>query len=275
MEIERVTDPGVDRGDHNRSAIVNEPDMANQSLVEDRIDQLAVVAPPFGKPADLGSFTRRLRHEAEPTAVLGMVRPMPAAPHSMFARIYDLFMVPQDRFGLRHQRERLCGPANGRVLEIGIGTGLNIPHYRSADLVVGVDNHRGMLRRAIRRTWESSTPVDLVAADARQLPFPSASFDTVVVGFSLCTIPEPATALEEFARVTTPEGVLHFLEHERSAKPRTAKLQDRFAGVWGRVSGGCRANQDTRAILAESSWSVDDMWVSDGGGLIQGSATRG
>lgn len=199
---------------------------------------------------------------------------MAKAPHSLFARIYDLFMVPQDRFGLRHQRERLCGSATGRVLEIAIGTGLNIPHYRSADVVIGIDNHRGMLRRAIRRTWESSMPVELVAADARHLPFPDESFDTVVVGFSLCTIPDPATALEEFARVAAPGGTLHFLEHERSAKPRMASFQDRFSGVWKRVSGGCRANQDTQAILGESSWSIDNMWISDGGGLIQGSAQR-
>ncbi len=192
----------------------------------------------------------------------------------MFARIYDLFMVPQDRFGLRHQRERLCGQATGRVLEVAIGTGLNIPHYRQANEVIGIDNHRGMLRRAIRRTWESSMPVELVAADARHLPFPNASFDTVVVGFSLCTIPDPSVALEEFARVTAHGGTLHFLEHERSLKPRMAGLQDRFSGVWERVSGGCRANQDTQAILAGSSWSMDDIWVSDGGGLIQGSARK-
>ena len=204
-----------------------------------------------------------------------MVRPMATAPHSMFARIYDLFMVPRDRFGLRHQRERLCGQATGRVLEIAIGTGLNIPHYRQADEVVGIDNHRGMLRRAIRRTWESPVPVELVAADARHLPFPDSSFDSVVVGFSLCTIPDPAVALEEFARVTAPDGTLHFLEHERSARARTAGLQDRLSVVWERVSGGCRANQDTRSILTASSWSMDDIWVSDGGGLIQGSATRG
>ncbi len=192
----------------------------------------------------------------------------------MFARIYDLFMVPQDRFGLKHQRAKLCGAATGRVLEIAVGTGLNIPHYTSAESVIGIDNHRGMLRRAIRRTWESQVPVELVAADARNLPFPDAHFDTVVVGFSLCTIPDPAAALEEFARVTAPGGSLHFLEHKRSAKPRMARLQDRLAGAWERVSGGCRANQNTSAILNDSSWSMNEVWVSDSGGLIQGSAQK-
>lgn len=190
----------------------------------------------------------------------------------MFARVYDLFMVPQDRFGLRHQRQQLCRDATGRVLEIAIGTGLNIPHYQQADLVVGVDNHRGMLHRAIRRTWETKTPIRLVAADARRLPFPDDSFDAVVIGFSLCTIRDPETALEEFSRVTTPEGRLHFLEHVRSTKPITAGFQNRFAGVWEWVSGGCRMNQDTETLLAASSWSIDQMWSSDSGGLIQGTA---
>jgi ubiquinone/menaquinone biosynthesis C-methylase UbiE len=188
----------------------------------------------------------------------------------MFARIYDLFMVPNDRFGLRHQRARLCGKAEGRVLEIAIGTGLNIPHYTNAELVVGIDNHEGMLRRAIRRTWESSVPVDLVAADAIHLPFPNEAFDTAVVAFSLCTIPQPARTLEEIARVTT--GTLRFLEHVRSGKDRTARMQDRFHPVWERVSGGCRLNQDTTQILHDSPWTIESLWTSDTGGLIQGSA---
>jgi ubiquinone/menaquinone biosynthesis C-methylase UbiE len=192
----------------------------------------------------------------------------------MFARLYDLFMVPNDRFGLRHQRARLCNEASGRVLEVAIGTGLNIPHYRNAEAIVGVDNHRGMLHRAIRRTWESKIPVRLVAADAQSLPFADGTFDTVVVGFSLCTIENPAAALEEFSRVTAPGGKLHFLEHVRSDAPRTARLQDRFAGLWEKVSGGCRANQDTTAIIQHSTWSVDQIWSSEDGGLIQGTATR-
>ena len=200
--------------------------------------------------------------------------PMAKAPHSLFARIYDLLMVPNDRFGLHHQRAKLCGPATGRVLEIAVGTGLNLPHYQQAVLVVGIDNHRGMLRRAIRRSWESSVPVDLVAADARHLPFPDSSFQTVVVGLSLCTIPEPGAVLEEIARVSVSRGSLRFLEHVRSPQPRMARFQDQFHPIWERVSGGCRANQDTERILRESPWEVDGIWRSGTGGLIQGSARK-
>lgn len=199
---------------------------------------------------------------------------MATPPHAMFATVYDLFMVPNDRLGLRHQRARLCRAATGKVLEIGIGTGLNLPHYYDAVSVVGIDNHRGMLRRAVRRTWETKVPASLVAADAHRLPFPDASFDTIVVGFSLCTIADPAEALREFARVAVPGGVLHFLEHVRSARPATAHFQDRFAGVWEKLSGGCRANQDTEALIAASPWTVDHIWSSRRGGLIQGTAVH-
>ena len=129
-----------------------------------------------------------------------------------------------------------------------------------------------MLRRAIRRTWETKIPVELVVADARALPFPDRSFDSIVVGLSLCTIPDPSSTLAELHRVAAPHGELRFLEHVRSAKPSTARRQDRVAPLWERISGGCRANQDTEQLINESSWSIDDMWASDGGGLIQGTA---
>lgn len=199
---------------------------------------------------------------------------MSKAPHSLFARIYDLFMVPQDRLGLRRQRQRLCAPATGRVLEVAVGTGLNIPHYRDATSVVGIDLDNAMLRRAVRRTWESRIPVELIAADAHALPFPSGSFDSVVVALSLCTIPDPGGALEELRRVAVPGGRLHFLEHVRSAKPFYAKVQDRIAPAWESLAGGCRANQETAGIIEDSNWSMEALWTSDGGGFIQGTATN-
>ncbi len=199
---------------------------------------------------------------------------MSKTPHSLFARIYDLFMVPQDRFGLRHQRERLCASATGRVLEVAVGTGLNIPYYREATSVVGIDLDRAMLRRAVRRTWESRMAVELIAADAHALPFPAGSFDSLVVALSLCTIPDPAGALEELQRVAAHGARLHFLEHVRSAKPFYAKAQDRIAPAWESIAGGCRANQETAEIIRDSDWSMEALWTSDGGGLIQGTATN-
>lgn len=199
---------------------------------------------------------------------------MTKKPHPLFARLYDLFMVPQERFGLRHQRTRLCQAAEGRVLEVALGTGLNLTHYRAASSIVGVDYDPGMLRRAIPRTWEAKMPVLLAAADAHALPFPDTCFDSVVIALSLCTIPNPAGALEELNRVAVPGARLHFLEHVRSGTPSWARLQDKARPAWERVSGGCRINQDTRDLIDQSSWSIEDVWSSDGGGLIQGTAQK-
>lgn len=183
-------------------------------------------------------------------------------------------MVPQDRFGLHRQRKRLCEGATGRVLEVAVGTGLNLSHYRSAAEVVGVDIKCGMLRRAIKRTWESAVPVELVAGDATALPFRDDSFDTLVIAFSLCTIPDPETTLEEFARVTSPGGQLRFLEHVQSRGERWSAVQKSIAPAWQKVSGGCRITQDTANLIKDSPWSLEDLWTSDTGGLIQGTASN-
>lgn len=198
--------------------------------------------------------------------------PMASVRSTMSARIYDIFMLPQERLGLRRQRARLCRAATGRVLDVAIGTGLNIPHYREADSVIGVDYDPAMLRRAISRTWESKTTVRLIAADAHALPFLDSSFDSVVIAFSLCTIPDPAGVLEELNRVSIPGGQMHFLEHVRSARASRARLQIRFSPTWQKVSGGCKLDQDTLRLIEESAWSVEDVWASDGGSLIQGTA---
>ena len=190
------------------------------------------------------------------------------------ARVYDIFMLPQERLGLRRQRARVCGAAAGRVLEIAVGTGLNIPHYREADSVVGVDYDPAMLRRAIPRTWESRITVRLVGADALALPFPDSSFDSVVIALSLCTIPDPPGVLEELNRVSVPGGQLYFLEHVRSTKPSRARFQDRFSPAWQKVSGGCKLDQDTLQVIEDSAWSIENLWTSDRGSLIQGRAVN-
>lgn len=198
-----------------------------------------------------------------------------ASPHPFTARIYDVFMVPSDRLGLRRQRARLCAPANGRVLELGVGTGLNLKHYRHGVEVIGVDLDPTMLRKAISRSWEAAATCRLVAGDGLALPFPDHCFDDVVVAFGLCTIPQPERALLELFRVTTLGGRLLFLEHVQSPRLHRARFQDRIAPLWGRISGGCRINQDTMTIIENSPWTLTDVWTASNKRLVQGSATRG
>ncbi len=189
--------------------------------------------------------------------------------HPFLAAIYDAFMFPQELLGLRRQRVRTAGAATGSVLELGVGTGLNLPHYTSAGEVVGIDPNPHMLRRAQRRAEKAPCPVRLVEADAQDLPFGEHEFDTVVVTLSFCTIPDPAVAVAEARRVLKPDGRFLFFEHVRSEKPWVARLQRGVTPAWKRVAGGCHLNRSTVATI-EGEFELERIWRK--GVLVQGSA---
>jgi ubiquinone/menaquinone biosynthesis C-methylase UbiE len=191
--------------------------------------------------------------------------------HPLVAALYDPLMRAQDALGFRRQRARTAGAARGRVLELGVGTGLNLPWYAHADEVVGVDPDAHMLRRARGRAAAAPCPVELVEADAESLPFGDGEFDTVVVALSLCTIPEPRAALSEARRVLAPQGQLVFLEHVRSERPWVAWLQDRITPAWRRMAGGCHPNRDTVAAIGEQ-FEIERVWRK--GVIVQGTAKR-
>jgi ubiquinone/menaquinone biosynthesis C-methylase UbiE len=189
--------------------------------------------------------------------------------HPFAAALYDPLMRVQDRLGLGRQRVRTAREATGRTLELGVGTGRNLPHYVNATEVVGVDPDPHMLRRARPRAAEAPVPVELIEGSAEALPFADASFDTVVVALSLCTIPDPAAALREAKRVLRPAGRLVFLEHVRSDKPWVARLQDRLERPWMCAAGGCHPNRDTVASI-EREFDVQRLWRR--GVIVQGEA---
>ena len=192
--------------------------------------------------------------------------------HPVHAALYDLLVVPQDWLGLRRQRARVAREARGNVLEIGVGTGLNLPHYAEAASVVAIDPDSHMLRRARRRARKTAVPVELVQASAEELPFPDASFDTVVVTLALCTVEDPAGALREVRRVLKPDGRLVFLEHVRAATHRLARTQDRLAPAWKRLSGGCHLNRTTVETIEREGFELERVWRSRNGVLVQGTA---
>lgn len=177
--------------------------------------------------------------------------------------------------GVREQRRRLMGGLSGRVVEIGAGTGLNVPLYpASAGEVHAVEPDQHMLEKLRSKARRSNTRLFLYRADAHRLPFNDGVFDAAIVTFALCTIPEPERALNEAHRVVRGGGVLRFLEHVRSEKRRTAGWQDRAAPLWGRISGGCRLNQPTVEILEATRWEIDDVWRSGRGSVVAGQAFR-
>ena len=141
----------------------------------------------------------------------------------MVGAIYDWWMARIDRKGAASHRERVAGEASGDVLEIGVGTGRNLPLYRNARRVVALEPHAGMRHRAARRAGEAPVPVVVVDGDAMHLPFPDGSFDAVVASLVLCSVAEQRHVLEEVRRVLRPGGLLRFYEHVRSPDPRLAR----------------------------------------------------
>lgn len=136
--------------------------------------------------------------------------------YDSYARGYDRGMDLLDRILFRGGREWVCERASGRVLEIAIGTGRNLPHYPAGITLTGVEQSPGMLAIARRRAAEGRIDADLRLGDAQALDFPDRSFDTVVCTVSLCTIPDDARAVSEARRVLRPGGRFVLLEHVRS-----------------------------------------------------------
>src|SRR5215218_254025 len=162
---------------------------------------------------------------------------------------YDWLFDRVDPLGGADHRRRLVEQATGEVLEIGAGTGRNLPLYRTATRVVALEPAPGMRARATRAAQAGQVAVEVVDGTAEDLFFPDAAFDTVVASLVLCTVPDPARALAEAHRVLRPGGTLRFYEHVRAEDPRLARWQDRLERPWGWLVGGCHPNRDTVAAI--------------------------
>jgi SAM-dependent methyltransferase len=150
--------------------------------------------------------------------------------------------------------------ATGSVVEIGAGTGLNLPHFPStATNVLALEPDPNMVRRLVPATEKASIPVSVRRARAEDLPVPDGSVDTVVASLVLCSVEDPAAALAEARRVLRPGGRLLFFEHVRAGRPRLARWQDRFERLWGRFAGGCHPNRDTEAAIARAGFEIREI----------------
>jgi ubiquinone/menaquinone biosynthesis C-methylase UbiE len=157
-------------------------------------------------------------------------------------------------------RQRVVGAAEGRVLEIGIGSGLNLPLYGPAvRTVIGLEASPELLHMARDRAAGAPVPVELLQASAEALPLESASIDTAVTTWTLCTIPDVSRALAELRRVLKPGGMLLFVEHGRAPEPSVARWQDRLDPVWRRVAGGCHLNRKIDDLIAGSGFRFDAL----------------
>lgn len=158
-------------------------------------------------------------------------------------------------------RSQIVPRAQGRVLEIGIGSGLNLSFYDPARVthVFGVDPAAEMQKKARERAQRTGIPVDMVPLVIEQIGAGTASFDTVVCTFTLCTIPDPVSALKEMRRVLKPGGALLFCEHGRAPDAAVRRWQDRLTPLWRPLAGGCHLNRDIPALLIAGGFHIEEL----------------
>ncbi len=157
-------------------------------------------------------------------------------------------------------RRKLIPTARGRVLEVGIGSGLNLPHYDvEVTGIVGLDPSARLLSMARRRADRVNAPVELMQGSATAIPLGDASVDTLVMTWTLCSIPDPLAALDEMRRVLKPGGALLFVEHGLSPEPGVARWQQWLTPAWRRLAGGCHLDRKVDDLLREAGFAIAEL----------------
>ena len=206
-------------------------------------------------------------------AAMGLYR------HHIFPRLMDWIMAGEE---FRRLRTELLTPVHGEVLELGIGTGLNLPHYpKTITWLHAVDPANLLPKVVTERTVSQSFPIRIQHVTAESLPYDDQSFDYVVSTWTLCTIPDPVKALREVRRILKPDGVFLFLEHGRSQNERVAAWQDRLNRIQNIIGCGCNLNRKIDQLIEQAGLAVTrlDRFLMQGvprlgGEMYRGRATR-
>jgi ubiquinone/menaquinone biosynthesis C-methylase UbiE len=181
--------------------------------------------------------------------------------------LYDRYVVPRlvtcacGTKPVIKQRQKVVPKAMGTVLEFGIGAGHNLPHYDSSriDRVIGVDPCATSWELASERAANLDFDVEFIQGSALDVPIEDASVDSVLITFTLCTVPDPMAALREAKRTLKPGGKVYFCEHGLAPDERVAKWQNRVNPIWKKVFGGCHINRDTAGLLTEAGFKLDEL----------------
>jgi ubiquinone/menaquinone biosynthesis C-methylase UbiE len=160
----------------------------------------------------------------------------------------------------RLQREKVVPLACGQVLEIGIGTGHNLPYYDRGKVqkIWGLDPAPEMTRRAIARIRNAGLDVTLLEGSGEEIPLQDASVDTVLMTYTLCSIPDPTRALREMRRVLKPGGELIYCEHGLAPDERVRRWQDRLTPTWRKLAGGCHLNRPIADLIAQAGFALHE-----------------
>ena len=181
--------------------------------------------------------------------------------------LYDRFVLPRvvhftcSRNPNMRQRAKIVPAASGKVLEIGFGSGLNLPFYDGAAVqhLWALEPSREMWALAERKVTGASFPVELLKASAEDVPLPDRTVDTVVITYTLCTLPDVPRALAQVARVLRADGRLLFCEHGLAPDARVRNWQNRLNPLWKRFGGGCHLNRDIPALLRDGRFHAVEL----------------
>ena len=181
--------------------------------------------------------------------------------------LYDKYILPKflncacGSKPINYQRQKVVPLAKGKVLDIGIGSGLNIPFYNSGqiDKVIGIDPSYELIELAKELANYSKASIELVIGSAESIPYPDNFFDTVLVTYTMCTIPNVAIANKEMWRVLKDDGRLIFCEHGLAPDKKISKWQNRIDPFWGKIAGGCHLNRDIQKLITDAGFSFESL----------------
>ena len=185
----------------------------------------------------------------------------------MIGSIYNKYVVPKlldvccSTKPIKYQRNKIVPHAKGEVLEIGIGSGLNLPYYNKSLVkkVYGLDPSEELNEIALKNASGINLDIDFIISGAEEIKLPSKSIDTVLITYTLCTIPEFKVALKEIKRVLKDDGIMLFCEHGLAPDKNISKWQNRINPLWGKLFGGCNINRNIPHIIQGSGLNIKKL----------------
>ena len=162
---------------------------------------------------------------------------------------------------ISYQRKKIVPEASGTILEIGIGSGLNIPYYQKSKInkVIGLEPSEQLCKMAKKTADDNNFSIDFLVNGAEEIELPSNSIDTILLTYTLCSIPEPYIALKEIMRVMKSDGRILFCEHGIAPDEVVQKWQNRINPLWGKLFGGCNINRDIPNILKKGGFTINSL----------------
>tara|TARA_B100001013_G_C24610409_1_gene442905 strand:- start:475 stop:1098 length:624 start_codon:yes stop_codon:yes gene_type:complete len=181
--------------------------------------------------------------------------------------LYDKYILPNflncicSAKPIGYQRQKIVPYAEGAVLEVGIGSGLNLPFYDKSrvDKIWGLDPSKELNKMASKVASEEGLEVDFLISEAEDIPLPDNEVDTVLITYTMCTITEVIRANEEMRRVLKPKGKMIFCEHGKSPDQNVFKWQKRINPLWRKIAGGCNLHRDIPSLIKESGFKLEKL----------------